>query len=118
MKKIIFPFYNKDRHKFLAEKWWFRAIIVIYVIGFIITPFAIWFWHVKESSGWCYNSLYIYYDDKPAFDAQLADCTRFAREAWINGIPIAILGWLIIHYLIQIIFFKIIVNYIVLGRKK
>lgn len=118
MRKIIFPLYKKERHGFLMEKWWFRAILVFYVITFLIAPFAIWFWHVHESSDWCYNSLYNYYDDQTVFNYQLADCSRFAREAWVKGVPLAILGWLVVHYFVQVIFFKTFIDYIILGGKK
>lgn len=107
MKKIIFPFYKKERHHFLTEKWWFRAVTVLYIIAFIITPFALWLWHVNSASGWCYDSLSLWYSD-PSFSERLSECSQFAREAWITGIPVALMGWLVIHYIIQIIFFKII----------
>ncbi len=116
MKKIIFPFYKKALHNFLTEKWWFRSIIVIYIIVFVIAPFVIWLWHVNYASSWCYDALNLFYDY--TFSDRLAECSKIARDASITGIPVAILGWLTIHYLIQVIFFKIIVNYIVLGGKK
>lgn len=117
MKKTIFPFYNTDRHFFLIEKWWFRTIIVIYIFFFLISPFLIWSWHVNLSAGWCYDSLPLYYD-YTSFNERLSECSELGRNAWVTGVPIAILGWLIIHYLIQIIFFKVIIDYIVLNNKR
>ncbi len=117
MTKFIFPFYKKERHHFLVEKWWFRSIIVIYVIAFVTTPFALWLWHVNQASGWCYDSLSLFLLDD-TYSERLEECSKLARDAWTTGIQLAIIDWLTIHYLIQIIFFKIIVNYIVLGGKK
>lgn len=117
-KKLFFPLYKKDRHSFLTEKWWFRGVIVIYVIAFIVTPIAIWLWYINWSAGWCYDNLELYSYDQTEFDSQLNYCSELGREAWLNGIPAATLGLLAIHYLIQVIFFKIIIDYVVLGEKK
>lgn len=118
MKKIIFPFYKKERHGFLNKKWWFRTIIVIYTIALVITPFAIWLWYIDYSSGWCYDSIALSTSfGNHVSDYKILECSQIAREAWTDGIPIAIFGWLLLHYLIQVIFFKIIINYIVLGGK-
>ncbi len=116
IKKFLFPFF-KERHKFLLEKWWFRLIIVIYIIAFIIAPFMFFAFYMYSASGSCYDSLYLYYGDT-TFNVRLAECSRMAREAWTPGIGFAVIGTLILHYLIQIIFFKIVINFIVLGSKK
>lgn len=118
IKKTLFPFYKKEYHKFLMSKWQFRLLIVIYTILFVVAPFVIWFWYVSQSSDWCYDSLYLYYDNQSLFNMELEACVKIAREAAINGIFIAILGWLLGHYFIQVTFFKVIIDYIVLGGKR
>lgn len=116
-KKILFPFYKKERHIFLIRKWWFRLIIVAYIVLFVATPF-IFFSNYMEAYDWCYKSSSYLYQDNNAFDTALANCSQAAREAWTPAIITAIFGTLIIHYLIQLIFFKIVINYIVMGGVK
>lgn len=71
----------------------------------------------EAEAGWCYDSLHLYYGDFAAFDREIEKCGLYAKEAqpviWASGI----LGPLVIHYFIQLIFFKLIINFIVLGGK-
>jgi len=87
MKKIIFPFFNKEHHDFLIGKWWFRLFIIFYVVGVYILFSAISNWN-----GWDRNLLW--------------------------ALPGTLVLTAIIHYIIQFIFFKIIIDFIVLGNKK
>jgi len=109
MKKIIFPFYDTIIHKFITEKWWSRTLIVLYIIALIAAPFVIWFWYTNGAV-WCYESLTPFFRD--------VRCTQFAQERWIEGIPLTILGTLSFHYIIQGFFFKIVIDFIMLGGKK
>ena len=118
VKKIIFPFFNKNQHAFLLRKWWFRTIIVVYIIIFLIMPFIIFAMHVDSSSGWCYDSLSSYYEDKKEFNDHLKVCGELLSESRIPGVGLGIIGTFVPHYLIQIIFFKIIIDFIFLGSKK
>lgn len=118
MKKILFPIF-KERHRFLLNNWWFRSIIVIYIVLFVIAPFLIFSEHMHSSMDWCYESLpsLLTHNDRQSFNEELAKCTAYARDARIESLMLAIVGTLIIHYLIQLIFFKIVMDYIVLGGK-
>ena len=79
-QRITAPFF-KERHKFLSNKWWFRLIIVAYIIGFVITPFAIFARNMDMSTGWCYSELPFYGNDRQGFNERLAQCSQYARDA-------------------------------------
>lgn len=118
MKKLFIPFYQQELHGFLVKKWWFRAITVIYIIAYILTPFILFSLYVRSQSGWCYDSAPLYYNNSEKLSDHLNVCGRLLTEARVPGLFIAVIGTFLLHYLIQVIFFKIVVNYIVLGGKK
>jgi hypothetical protein len=118
-KKALFPFFNKDQHQFLTQKWWFRLIIILYVIAFIILPLALWNSYYESAAGWCFDSLYLFsLEDYGWYQSRIEECMQFARDARLPGSLTSIFGALTIHYIIQLIFFKIVINYIVLGGKR
>ena len=114
--KILFPFYNTDRHNFLLKKWWFRLFIVIYLIGLVVSWGAISNNFAYSSWGWCYAITD--YSDTAKFEQHLSKCGDMFEEYRLSSIFSSILAIMIIHYLIQFIFFKIIINFIALGGKK
>lgn len=69
-------------------------------------------------AGWCYDELYLYHDNHELFQFYQEQCSQSAKEAqpflWLSGTA----GPIVIHYLIQLILFKIIINFIVLGENK
>ncbi len=117
LKKITFPFFNTERHHFLTEKWWFRLLIVFYSIGATILLISIWSNFSSSSWGWCYDSLYLYVGNDAEFSQRFNQC----REIWKESFAWVALGGFIstaiVHYIIQFVFFKIIINFIVLGGK-
>ncbi len=115
-KKILFPFF-KERHKFLLNNWWFRLVVVAYAISFVTVPFLIFSNNMHSSTDWCYNSLPFIHNSQD-FNEELAKCSGYARDARVESVILAIGGTLVIHYLIQFIFFKIVMDYIVLGGKR
>ena len=115
-QKIIFPFY-KERYKFLSNRWWFRFVIVVYIIGFVTTPFVLFGKNMESSTDWCYDSLQFYGNDLQGFNEQLIKCSQYARDARLESLILAIGGTFIFHYLIQFIFFKIAMDYIILGGR-
>lgn len=118
MKKILFPFFDKNRHGFLLNQWWFRAIIVIYVIAAVVIPYSIFGYFAVSSSEWCFQSLYLYHADYNQWQMEKAECNRIHQEALLPSALGAIVITIVGHYLILLIFFKVVVNYIVLGNKK
>lgn len=137
MKKILFPFY-KEKHEFLTEKWWFRILVVLYLLVSITSLVSAWKYQVSHRKYLCTEAI-VYpriptdfkgrlseYFDTPESKAeqvvvkqQEERCNSFAQaiaepSVIIQGILIPIL----IYYLVQLVFFVIIVDFIVLGNKK
>lgn len=115
IKSVLFPFFNINFHAFLIKKWWFRLLIVLYIIGIIIILGAISSKLAYSSWGWCYNSSYLYIDNNAEYVQHLDRCAQFLSQERLNVILVTILLTAIIHYIIQFIFFKIVINFIVLG---
>lgn len=115
IKKVAFPFY-RARHTFLMDKWWFRLGVLFY--GITIIAIGLYFFQesYKANAGWCYDLLAIY--DYSEFDYQLSKCREMYEEGkfimWLYGL----LPTLLAHYLIQFVFFVLIMNFVVLGSKK
>jgi hypothetical protein len=102
----------------LLGQWWFRLGVVLYYLTLIISPFYVWYSYVNSSSKWCYDTLYLYLDSTSEYQHQLATCTKLARDAWGPGLILAIIVPFLVNLVFQLILFKIIVNYIVLGGTK
>lgn len=128
-KKILFPFFEKEKHGFLAKKWFFRAIVVIYVSAFIISIPYLWGSEVSSVYEDCEKEARVYWgngtipnpESSDAFNGyynSLQNCNKLAREWWTMAMPYSIIIPVIIFYLLQLFFFKVVVNYIVLGSKK
>ena len=127
-EKILFPFFNNSRHNFLLTKWWFRAIITFYIILLLISIPLTWFNLVANQYYDCENHVKAYYGEQivsgKQYDASYWDAMQNCNKmdfvfGWDIQTFIGIFfGILILHYLIQLIFFKVIINYIVLDNKK
>lgn len=123
-RRILFPFYKSEKHHFLIEKWWFRLFFVLYII--FLVALVIWIWTLNASSlwGWCYDSLPSFLDFKNNFQDNSAFNERFAycKTLFIENLPTATLislgSAILVNYFVQLVFFKIIINYIVLGNSK
>ena len=120
MKKILFPFFNKERHSFLTSHWWFILLIVLYIIGLIIFLYHIWGNLIQTQYGWCFDNLYLYANNgfnSPEWLQQVSQCNKIRQESLTLVILGPIIITFVVHYIIQFIFFKIIINYILLGSK-
>lgn len=117
INKMAFPFYKIDRYHFLTEKWWFRLIIVFYSVGIAILLFSIWSIFSSSSWGWCYDNLYLYVGNYAEFSQHFNQCGEILKESFAWVVLGGFVSVAIIHYIIQFIFFKIIINFIVLGGK-
>ncbi len=121
MKKLLFPFY-KERHKFLVQKWWFRVILLAYFIWLPISPFYLGLSYLHDQTDWCYDTLDLFDDwgvpgNKEVWESQLDRCTEIARENWVPAIGVGIIGAPILNFLLQFLFFKILMDFIVLGTR-
>jgi len=119
LKKIIFPFFNKERHEFLFKKWWFRALIVVYVVFIVLSfralvvsevmPVEKCIPYYNDNLSWMNN------DEGKIFKEE---CLAERLSMMPGDIASSLVITIIIHYIIQLIFFKIIVDYVAIGNKK
>ncbi len=116
-KKIIFPFFNKDRHEFLSKKWRFRLLMSIYIFVLIFFPVREAFKEYSDTTDTCYDYVYEY-----NYYQSYSECMKsYGYYGWWTTLFyfwINLLFMIIIHYAFQLIFFKRFVNYIILGGKK
>lgn len=117
LKKITFPFFNTERHHFLTEKWWFRLAIVFYAIGAVILLGSIWSSFSSAEWGWCYDSLYLYVGNDGEFTEHFNQCKEIWKESFTLVVLATLVSTIVIHYIIQFVFFKIIINFITLGGR-
>lgn len=117
-KKIIFPFFNANRHEFLTEKWWFRLLTVTYLIGVVVLLYKLLEAGSQQEWGWCYDSAHLYIDNAGGFAKRLDECGKMLNEARKIVWAWSFVATLVVHYLVQFIFYKIVINFIVLGGKK
>lgn len=117
MKKIFFPFFQKNRHSFLMQKWWFRMLIAIYIIGMIVLLIFSWIYTSDYFWGWCYDGLFIYTNNND-FNKHFLECHAIGKENFLYAIFSTFSIVILIHYIIQLMVFKIIIDFIALGHKK
>lgn len=134
ISKLFFPFFNKNRHEFLTKKWWFRSIVVIFITVFVISIPSLWFIEINNVYNNCDQNARSWWGGGkiPTLDPEnikeslenvngyydsLHNCNNLAEPWRRMGLIPAIIIPTIIFYLFQLIFFKIIINYIVLGGK-
>lgn len=116
MKRFLFPFY-REQHRWLMNKSLFRAILVLYIIALAIAPFLIFIWYTNYEAGWCYKAL-SYIDGPVVYNQRAAECQALGRATWTPGAAWAIFGTLGINYLLQLIFLKVFVDFILREPKK
>jgi hypothetical protein len=108
LARVVFPFYNA-RHDFLLRKWWIRLVIVLYGSFLILVL-------IKVYSGIALNSYCASeYHDSPAL---IQNCFRMVQDSKRAAIVGAIALTTTLHYVIQLIFFKIIVDFVALGGRR
>ena len=118
LKKILFPYFDGRYHDFLIKKWWFRLAIVLYAIGIIVLLFLLFSELSASHWGWCFDRLDLYAKNSAEYTHHYNLCREILEEylPWVLSVTCAIT--VIIYYTIQFIFFKIIINLIVLRSKK
>ena len=111
LKKILFPFYSSERHGFLMERSWLRLLFVFYIIGIIVSPvvFGAIAWELLVES--CLKH-------RLEFPHTDIDCLQIVKDTDTERALYSIFGPIVTHYLIQLVLFKIVIDFIVLGGKK
>lgn len=130
MKKILFPFFNNDRHNFLLKKVWFRTLMVIYLCAMVLVVPVSWVAGVNGVFGRCEVEARNYFgngeipnpaislDNFNSYHDYLEGCNQATRSLWSTiCLEVTIIS-IALHYFIQFVFFKIVVDFIVLGSKK
>ena len=116
MKKYLFPFFA-ERHRFLLDKWWFRLVMLVYIIGLVLLPFYLFGSYLDSQTSWCYNALQLYSDNWDVWRHELEECQKLARATWPTAIGVGVFGAPLVHYFIQFTFFKVIIDFIALGTR-
>lgn len=121
MQKFLFPFF-KEQHKFLIEKSWFRLLIVIYITAVIIFVPYTWYRLVASQYEDCETrAVQIYGSEEEAILAgAFVNCATLDFAFGWDGISFLFIfiPTVIFHYLFQLIFFKVVINFIILGGKE
>lgn len=120
MRYIIFPFFDKKKHSFLLDMWLFRTVVVVFISIFIISMPSIWLAKVTDVFKNCEkNVIPLSQSNIYQWSESITWCNNLARSAWTwpGTVGDSVLIPIIIFYLVQLIFFKVVINYIVLGGK-
>jgi hypothetical protein len=121
-KKVFFPFFEQGKHSFLLKKWWFRLLVVVYLILFVVGLFAVTNAFYQTQIGWCWDMISNNYLDfsLETFSERSDYCSSLyslpQNDPWVR-LGYSFIVTLVINYIIQIIFYKVLINYIVLGGK-
>lgn len=121
MKKIIFPFLNKERHNFLKNHWWYRLLIVLYVVFLLAIPFYFYSTESRDDLN-CLTHVEKFYENKvylgdEAADKAVDECLAYQASQSQTAVIYAILMTIAAHYAIQFIFYKIVIDYIYKREK-
>lgn len=141
--RIIFPFFE-SRHIFLMKKAWFRLAIVAYIaivpIVFLSTTWLIWNIYfgpyaksmLAPASSRCYQDLdleyqtYLWNNTEQNFNLEErhAECKALLEverkqepRQWASVITVAFLGIVVAHYITQLFLFKVVIDFIVMGKR-
>src|SRR3989344_240511 len=120
LKRILFPFF-KSRHEFLLSQWWFRLLITVYVAMLLISIPYSWYRIVASQYEDCEtNSIAVYGSrDEALLNGAFVRC---AEMEWAFGwnIPSFLyifIPVIVLHYFFQLLFFKVLLDFIVLHDK-
>jgi len=109
LTRILFPFYNTSRHQFLMGKWWFRALIAIFLIMFLLGAVIYLQAQISWVSGYC-NSRVL---ESTWQGINNYSCSNFYWSTILMSFAIPV----IVFYLFQVFLFKIIIDFVALGNK-
>jgi len=136
MKKILFPFYNPERHQHLFSKKWFKFAVIVFPILVILITFKITTSFADNLYLYCYDelqreqsqqtleaareinnldfndpqselkALQIKQENNTWFDNKISECRSLADQYSVYVLPFGISVLIISFYLIQFIFFR------------
>lgn len=114
--QILFPFYAKERYGFIFQKWWGRLLLVLYIIGIIAVIIFSYNWLAHHYWGNCLVRIKMYkaLNLAPINDA----CYQILEQFRTRALGFTVLIAVAAHYLSQLIFFKLIIDFIAWGNKK
>lgn len=120
VKKIFFPFFQ-EHHNFLLKRWWFRLLILVYIFAIIASPFIFANAFVNGNTDWCWR--YVQHLTNTGADFYVwanakDECLLIHQEIMPYAISLMVAGPILLHFLSQLVFFKVIVDFIALGRTK
>lgn len=121
IKKILFPFYKPEEYGFLKEKWWFRLLILVFLVFVIVAPLV--FASYSASSDWCWSNVQEKireggYPSDSAFREHSDYCVWVTQTAAWESLAVGVEVFLFSLYVLPLIFFKVIIDYVVLGGRK
>lgn len=117
MRKYLAPFFA-EQHGFLMGRWWFRLAIVAYVIAFLALPFYLYGIGIEPYLK-CYDTtVALFKYGTSIFEQEMAHCQESVANVLPTVIGFAIVTTVVLHYLFQLIFFKLVMNFIILGGNK
>ncbi len=118
MRRFLFPFF-RPHHKFLLDKWWFRLLILIYLGGIVASPFIVSNMYVENATGWCWQyvqHLTVTGAEQSIWEDAKNDCMEIHKEIAPYAYAMLVFTPIVLHYLVMFVFFKVIVDFIALGR--
>ena len=120
LRKIFFPFAT-EKYKFLENKRWHRLIKVLF---FVLTVFVLYFIRILSNNGdreWlsaCINDVYQTSQNSTKDDqTRVNECITTYNNNSGSNLPVSLIIMIASYYILQVIYFKIII-YIIYGNKK
>jgi len=122
MKKIIFPFLNKERHSFLKKHWWYRLLIILYIVFLLAIPFYFYSTESRDDLN-CLTHVEKFYGNKVYLGDEAAgkavdECIAYQASQSQSAAIYAIIMTIVAHYAIQLIFYKVVIDFIYKGKNK
>lgn len=130
MKKILFPFFDQTKHSFILKQSWFRGVIALYVLFALIFVPYYWGQTVLNDYYDCKAQAEVRFGSDPAlrnadqavgyYDAYKY-CSQIAKnekENWLYPTITVAIEVAVAHYLIQFLFFTVLINFIALGKRE
>lgn len=117
MKNILFPFYT-NKHNFLKSKKWFNIISILYPVFLLSIFIHLYHLVVTVDLSDCYNFTKTFYAvDTVEFYRSIETCRKLYYSYLLQFGIIGPVSILIVHYIIQFVFFRMVINTIVTKKE-